>query len=248
MTIPLFCRKPVKWSYYCRLTWRTELYTWSCVYSSRIAHHYQIFTSWGSGTMDAGRHLLFPLIDPFVVQRPYTLSVISQFSLNVLCCLNSTRCPCQYLLTNYLTPLTPKCRWGYCDRCLHCNGRPSTSVICDAQRRQQWLACPFLDVVFPWFTRSYSPTTAIYCFLCAHITRWNRLIDFGHWNTGKLSSSFEDKFWRKIWRLLDGELFYRFWNRCIFVFVQRQLWGSCPETHFGQMLTNCVGVKPLDSI
>ena len=69
--IPLFCRKPVKLSYY----WpeHTELITWACMYSSRLAHHCQIF----------GRHLLLPVIEPFVVQQPYTLSVISQFSMNV---------------------------------------------------------------------------------------------------------------------------------------------------------------------
>ena len=35
--------------------------------------------------MDTGRHLLLPVIDAFVVQQPYTLSVISQFSLKIWC-------------------------------------------------------------------------------------------------------------------------------------------------------------------
>ena len=32
----------------------------------------------------------------------------------------------------------------YSDRRLRCNGRSSTSVVCDAQYRRHWLACPFL--------------------------------------------------------------------------------------------------------
>ena len=44
---------------------------------------------------------------------------------------------------------------------LCCNGRRSTSVICNAQQLQQWLDCPFLDVVPPWSMQSSSATTII---------------------------------------------------------------------------------------
>ena len=49
------------------------------------------------------------------------------------------------------------------DRRLRYTGRTSTYVVCDAQHRWQWLACSFLQVVSPWFTRSSSATT----------TRWS---------------------------------------------------------------------------
>ena len=65
-------------------------------------------------------------------------------------------------ITNQLTPVTPKRRCGT----LTDASSASTTVVCDAQQRRQWLACPFLDVVHPWFTRSFSATTIIYCSLC----------------------------------------------------------------------------------
>ena len=58
--------------------------------------------------------------------------------------------------------MTPGRRWGTPTRCLCCDGCPLTSIICDAWQRQQWLSCPFFDVVLPRLTRSSSATTAIY--------------------------------------------------------------------------------------
>ena len=31
-------------------------------------------------------------------------------------------------------PVTPRRRWGYPDRCLRCDGRPSTPVLCNAEQ------------------------------------------------------------------------------------------------------------------
>ena len=56
----------------------------------------------------------------------------------------------------------------YSDRRCRCNGRPSTSDVCDAQQ-QQWLACPFFDVVPRWFTRCSYATTTLYCTLYSTI-------------------------------------------------------------------------------
>ena len=70
--------------------------------------------------------------------------------------------------------MTSKRRWGYPDRRLRCNGRPSTSDVCDSQQRGQWLACPFLDVVFPWFARSSSAPN--YCILFTVDDFWHRIV------------------------------------------------------------------------
>ena len=64
-----------------------------------------------------------------------------------------------------LLPWRPSVVGEYSDRCFRCNGLPSTSVVCDAQQRRQWLANPVLDIVRSWFTRPSSATTAIYCSL-----------------------------------------------------------------------------------
>ena len=47
--------------------------------------------------------------------------------------------------------------------CLHCDGCSLTSIICDVQQWLHWLACPFFNVVLPWFMQSTSATTTIHC-------------------------------------------------------------------------------------
>ena len=53
----------------------------------------------------------------------------------------------------------------YSERSLGCNHCPWTSVICDAQQCRHRLACPFLDIVLPWFIQSSCATTIIHCSL-----------------------------------------------------------------------------------
>ena len=48
---------------------------------------------------------------------------------------------------------------GYSDSCLRCDGRPPTSVVCDAQQWRQWLACPkrgHMDACTEWFKEQWS--------------------------------------------------------------------------------------------
>ena len=54
---------------------------------------------------------------------------------------------------------------GYSDKPIHCDDCPLTSVVCDTHQRRQWLACSFVDVVLPWFTRSSSALTTFYCYM-----------------------------------------------------------------------------------
>ena len=232
-----------------RPTRRTELNTRACVYSRQLAHHCQIVTTWGSGTTNAGRHLLLQVIDLFLVQQPYTLSVLNlpglfeclvplkfwsrdrdnetvrDVPVNVFQL--TTQHPWRPRVVGGVLPQTPR---------LHCDSRPSTSVVCDAQRRRQWLASPFLDVAFPWFTRSSSATSAIYCVLCAHITRkrvdqfWSfkhcRLKAFGRtrpklyktkWgcSDGKCSHFLIFFEIAAFWALVDGEMFLTFFEVCL---------------------------------
>ena len=48
------------------------------------------------------------------------------------------------------------------DRCLRCDGRPSTSVICNAEQWWHGLARPLVDVVLTRFTRSTSATPSVH--------------------------------------------------------------------------------------
>ena len=47
--------------------------------------------------------------------------------------------------------------WG--NLTIHGSGWSSATVVCNAQQRQQRLACPLLDVVLAWYPRSSSVTT-----------------------------------------------------------------------------------------
>ena len=133
------------------------------------------------------------------------------------------------------------------------------------QRRRQWLACPFFDVVFPWFTRSSSATTAIYSFICAYISlkRFDQFWSFKHHLTAFGTARL------KILGCSDGGcnplqifklLFFIFFYRCILSFggwrnFSSIYWGvfvisegSCSQNPYCPKFLNCIGVKTLDPV
>ena len=59
--------------------------------------------------------------------------------------------------------MTLERRLEHSDRHLWCDGWQSVSVVCNAQQRWQWLACPLLDVVLPCLWRSSPAKTNFLC-------------------------------------------------------------------------------------
>ena len=68
-----------------------------------------------------------------------------------------------------LTPVTPKRRWGYSDRRLHCSAnRPSTSVVGDVGNNENdWPVHSLMASLHDLHTTQFSSatTTVIYCSL-----------------------------------------------------------------------------------
>ena len=63
---------------------------------------------------------------------------------------------------NHSKPVTPRRRWGTPNRCLRCDGRPSTPVLCNAEQWWHRLARLLLDVVLPRLTRSTYATPSVH--------------------------------------------------------------------------------------